>query len=339
MAPIPDTSRSGTVMEKTEKKIQEVAQRLLKEGKADLVIGFERGTFGMKARPAFISKPEDAKKLVWNCFCENNLAVYLPFYRRMLDAGKKIAVIAKGCDARSLVLHRQENVCKDDQVYIVGVPCEGMIDRRKVEQAVAPAEVTEFECRDDSLTVRGADLETTLKKQDLLCEDCLMCEHRAPPVCDELIEAAVKEPVTKSRKSLLEEFESKSPEERWEYFTKEVSRCIRCYACRNACPACYCNECFVDCSQPQWLGTATDSPTDLQLFQIIRTYHLAGRCVNCGSCSRACPMDINISLLLSKLSDDAKTLFDYETGLEGEGQPVLNRYDEEDTNEGFFEEH
>jgi ferredoxin len=326
-------------MEQIEKKIREKAEKLLRDGKVDLVIGFEKGTLPMKARPVFISKPEDAKKLIWNPFCENNLAVYIPFYRKLLDSGKKIGVIAKGCDSRSLVLHKQENICKDDQILVIGIPCEGMLDRRKIEKEVSPGEVTEIELKNDSLVVKGNGFEKTLKAQDFLCADCTMCEHRTPPVCDELIEADIKEPETKSREALLKEFESKSPEERWAYFTKEVSRCIRCYACRNACPACYCNECFVDCSQPQWLGTATDSPTDLKLFQIIRTYHLAGRCVNCGSCARACPMDIDISLLLSKLSDDAKKLFDYETGVKAEGEPVLNKYNEEDTNEGFFEEH
>ncbi len=326
-------------MEQIEKKIREKAAKLLKEEKVNLVIGFEKGTVPMKAHPCFLTKPEEAERLIWDATCATNLAVYIPFYRRMLDAGKKIAVLAKGCDARSIVLHRQENVCKAEQVYIVGIPCEGMIDRKKVQKQVAPAEVLEVVFKNGDLLVKGNGLEKSLKKEDFLCQDCLMCEHRTPPVYDELIEANIKEPKTVSRDDMVKEFESKSREERWAYFQKEVSRCIRCYACRNACPACYCNECFVDCSQPQWIGTATDSETDLQLFQIIRTYHLAGRCVNCGSCTRACPMDINISLLLSKLSTDAKKLFDYETGVKAEDKPVLNKYDEEDSNEGFFEEH
>lgn len=325
-------------MEQIEKEIRKKAAKLLKEGKVDLVIGFERGTLPMKAHPSFASTPDDTERFIWNGFCATNLAVYIPFYRRMLDSGKKIAVIAKGCDARSIVLHRQENVCKEDQVYIIGIPCEGMIDRKKVQKEVAPAEVREATRKDDSLVLKGNGFEKTLKREDFICRDCLMCEHRTPPVYDELIEAKVAEPETMSRDALVKEFESKSPEERWAYFEKEVSRCIRCYACRNACPACYCNECFVDCTQPQWIGTSTDSQTDLQLFQIIRTYHLAGRCVNCGSCTRACPMDINISLFVSKLSNDAKKLFDYETGVKAEEKPVLNKYDEEDTNEGFFEE-
>jgi formate dehydrogenase subunit beta len=326
-------------MEKMEKKIQQIAERLLKEHKVDLVIGFEKGSLPMKARPSFIRKPEEVQRLVWNGFCENNLAVYIPFYRRFLDSGKKIAVVAKGCDSRSLILHVQENVCEKEQLVIIGVPCAGMIDRRKVEKEVAPAEIQEARFEDDSFVIKAGGGEKALKSSDFLCDDCLMCEHRKPAVYDEYVDVDIKEPETKKREELVREFEKKPPEERWQYFTEEVSRCIRCYACRNACPACYCNECFVDCSQPQWIGTAADSQTDLQLFQIVRTYHLAGRCVNCGSCTRACPMDINISLLLSKLSDDSKKLFDYETGIDPEGKPVLNKYNEEDTNEGFFEEH
>ncbi len=326
-------------MENTEKKIREVAQKLLKDKKVNLVIGFEKGTLPWKSRPAFIRKHEDVDKLVWNQFCENNLAVYIPFYKKMLDKGNTIAVVAKGCDARSLILHVQENVAKREQLIIIGVPCEGMLDRRKIEKEVAPEEITEIAVKDDSVTIKTEKEETQQKKSNFLSDDCIMCTHRKPVVYDELIDVQIKEPPGVKRETILNEFEKKDPEERWKYFAEEVSRCIRCYACRNACPGCYCNECFVDCSQPQWIGTTVDSETDLQLFQIIRTFHLAGRCVNCGSCSRACPMDIDITLLVSKLSQDSKQFFNYETGLEVDDMPMLNKYSEDDSNEGFFEEH
>ncbi|MCK4234283.1 4Fe-4S dicluster domain-containing protein [candidate division WOR-3 bacterium] len=325
-------------MEKIDKKIREIASKLLKEGKVKLIIGFEKGTLPLKARPTFVRKPEEVEKLIWSSLCENNLAVYIPFYRKQLDNAEKIGVIAKGCDTRSLILHIQENIAKREQIVIIGVPCEGMLDRKKIEREVTPGIITESTENDDSITVKGNGFEKTLKKKDFLCEDCIICSHRKPIVYDEIVDIEIKEPEGVDVLNKVNEFESKEPEERWKAFTEEVSRCIRCYACRNACPACYCNECFVDCSRPQWLGTTVDSETDLQLFQIIRTFHLAGRCVNCGSCSRACPMDIDISLLVSKLSTDAKQYFGYETGVDIEGKPVLNKYSEDDSNEGFFEE-
>lgn len=326
-------------MEKIEKKIREIAGKLLKDKKVKLIIGFEKGTLPLKARPTFVRKPEEVEKLIWNPFCENNLAVYIPFYRRYLDNGESIGVIAKGCDARSLVLHIQENIAKREQIFIIGIPCEGILDRKRIEKEAFPGEITEASEKDDTILVKGNGFEKTLRKKDFLCEDCIVCSHRKPVVYDELVEGDVKETEAADRQNQIKEFESKEPDERWKIFTEEVSRCIRCYACRNACPACYCKECFVDCSKPQWLGTTVDSETDLQLFQIIRTFHLAGRCVNCGSCNRACPMDINISLLVNKLSVDAKRLFNYETGIDVNEKPVLNKYSEDDSNEGFFEEH
>ncbi|TES94080.1 MAG: 4Fe-4S ferredoxin [Candidatus Cloacimonadota bacterium] len=324
-------------MEKIEKKIREIAGKLLKDEKVKLVIGFENGTLPMKARPTFIKIQENVEKLVWNSLCENNLAVYIPFYRQLMDKGDKIGVIAKGCDARSLVLHFQENVAKREQIVIIAIPCDGMLDRRKIEKEVFPNEITELSENGDTIVIKGKEFEKTFKKTDFLCDDCNTCTHRKPVLYDELVESSTKESEKSGDYGKIKEFESKEQDKRWKLFTDEVSRCIRCYACRNACPSCYCKECFVDCTNPQWIGTTIDEKTDLELFQIIRTFHTAGRCVNCGSCTRACPMDIDISLLVNKLSIDAKRLFDYETGLDIEGKPVLNKYSEDDSNEGFFE--
>ena len=73
----------------------------------------------------------------------------------------------------------------------------------------------------------------------------------------------------------LKEIESKSAEERWAYFQNILSPCIRCYACRNACPHCYCQECFVDTSGPQWVGKSID-PNDVFTFHLFRAFHMAG---------------------------------------------------------------
>lgn len=325
-------------MNETEKKVKEIAKKLLKDKKVSLIIGFEKGSLPLKSRPAFIRNEEDIDKLTWDSFCTNNLAVYLPYYRKYFNKGDIIAVIAKGCDVRSLILHFQENLVKRDNIYIIGVPCAGMLDKRKIEKAVYPDEVQEVEENKDYVIVKGKDFEKKLKKLEYMDQDCLECKYRKPVIFDELIDVKVKEPDIIDVKKRLDEFSQKDNDKRWEMFTQEVSGCIRCYACRNACPGCYCEECFVDCTKPQWLGSAVDSISDLQMFQIVRTLHLAGRCVNCGSCSRACPMEIDISLLVRKLSEDAKDMFDYETGIKLEDKPLLTKYSEDDPNEGFFEE-
>jgi formate dehydrogenase subunit beta len=325
-------------MEKIEKKIREIAKKLLKDKKVSLIIGFEKGTLPLKSRPTFVRNNEDVEKLTWNSFCTNNLAVYIPYYRKYFNNGNTIAVIAKGCDIRSLVLHFQECLVDRSNIYIVGVPCSGMLDRRRIEKELYPDEIEEVTEKEDSIIVKGKSFEKKLNKTDYLSQDCLECAHRNPVIYDEIIDIKIKEPTTSDAKKRLDEFSAKDKDERWEIFTREVSECIRCYACRNACPGCYCEECFVDCTQPQWLGTSVDSISDLQMFQIVRTLHLAGRCVNCGNCSRACPMEIDISLLVRKLSQDAKEMFGYETGVKLEDKPLLSKYSEDDPNEGFFGE-
>lgn len=79
-----------------------------------------------------------------------------------------------------------------------------------------------------------------------------------------------------------------SLEDRMGFWRGHIDRCIRCYACRNACPMCVCRDnCVADSREPHWL-TQEDSPTQKMFFQLIHAMHLAGRCTGCGECNRAC---------------------------------------------------
>lgn len=287
-----------------------------------MVIGFEKGTLPMRSTPCFVREPDDADRLVWSGFCENNLAVYV---RKRKG---KIAVVAKGCDSRALVELIKEKQIARDRLYIIGVPCTGMIDRKRVQEEWGDRKIDTVEEGEESLTIKGGGLEKTLKRDLFLYPSCQACISRNPVIWDE----RVGDPVEETREDTfqdIENFEGLPDEERCAYFSSEMERCIRCYACRNACPLCYCEECFVDCSRPQWVGKSIDS-SDTALFHLMRAFHLAGRCVECGACERACPLGIDIRKLNRKLSKDVQALYAYRAGTSLEEVAPLSTYRPDD---------
>jgi formate dehydrogenase subunit beta len=306
-------------------KIKEISRRLLKEAKVDMVIGFRKGTVVMMNEPCFVKAAEDIDNLVWDSNCGINLANYLT------NRTEKIGIVAKGCDSRNIVTHIIENKIKREQVVIIGVPCKGMIDRHKIE-AMAEGEIKEVIETDDTIQIKGDGFEKTLDKQKVLQQNCAICIHRNPVIYDELVADEVKEQEDVDRYEDVRHIETMSSDEKWDFFEDLFSTCIRCYACRNACPLCYCPTCFVDESRPQWVGKSQD-PTDIRTFHFLRAYHCAGRCTDCGACERACPMGIKVRLLTKKLEKDCLELFDWEAGMTLEKRPPLDTYRPDDPDE------
>jgi ferredoxin len=138
---------------------------------------------------------------------------------------------------------------------------------------------------------------------------------------DTLISPGEKEEVARIR-SLLQD-------ERWDHWMKEFSRCIKCYACRAACPMCYCHRCTTDCNQPQWIPVASHDMGNLD-WHLMRAMHLAGRCVNCGECAKACPMEIPLNLLTYCLVDDIKKDFDFVAGMKANATYALSTFKPDD---------
>jgi len=120
----------------------------------------------------------------------------------------------------------------------------------------------------------------------------------------------------------LEEFERLGREERKRFWLEQAERCIRCYACREICPFCYCEECIADQNKPQWIDKSPRRVNNL-IWLAIRALHLAGRCVECGECERACPVEIPLMLLNTKLVEVIRENFGYEAGKDPEAKPPL----------------
>lgn len=304
-------------------KIRASARRVLEDGRVDAVIGFRRGTIPMISQPALVTAGQDIDNLHWDSFCGINLANYLPKRR------ERIAIVAKGCDSRNIVVHLLENQVKRDQLYIMGIPCSGMVDRRKVSAALNGRQIDEVIEDEDSIVARGEGIEESLKKAGLLQDNCRICIHRNPVVYDELIGRPVHEQQGIDRYAGVRKIEALEPGERWKYFQDLVAPCIRCYACRDVCPLCYCPTCFVDESRPQWLGKGPD-PTDTLTFHLLRAFHCTGRCTDCGACEMVCPVAIRVRQFTLKLEKDVLELYGHEIGLTIEQRPPLDLYRPDD---------
>ncbi|MCE5333971.1 MAG: 4Fe-4S dicluster domain-containing protein, partial [Desulfobacteraceae bacterium] len=180
----------------------------------------------------------------------------------------------------------------------------------------------------DKLTVSGKGFEQAFTRADYLQENCSICTHRNPVVYDELLGEAVREQDV-DRYADIRAIEALLPDEKRQYFDKLIEPCIRCYACRNACPGCFCPTCFVDESRPQWVGKTID-PTDTLTFHFLRAFHLAGRCTDCGSCERACPVGIKMRLFTKELEKEIKELYGYEAGIIQDQRPPLDMFRPDD---------
>jgi len=306
-------------------KIKDISKRLLKDCSVEMVIGFRKGTLPMMNEPCFARTPEDVDQFIWDSNCGINLANYLT------NRKEKIGIVAKGCDTRNIVTHIVENKIKREQLVVIGVPCKGMIDKYKINTMFTDEIQNVVETGENVLVTAGGK-ETSLNKSDVLQKNCAVCTRRNPVIHDELVAEKVEEQQDLDRYADVREIEAMGTQEKWNYFDSLLSPCIRCYACRNACPLCYCPTCFVDEAKPQWVGKGQD-PADVRTFHFLRAFHCAGRCTDCGACERACPVGINMRVFTKKLEKDCLEQFGWEAGMSLDERPPLDTYRPDDPNE------
>lgn len=266
------------------KELRELAQKLLVDGSVKVVVGYEEGPRGV--RPIFVTEPAEAEKLIFDTRCVHNLAAYLNPRRPHIAKLGKAAVVVKGCDARAVAGLIREAQIKREDVVIVAVRCGGVVRD--------PAQSAE-------LTI------------DNVSDRCAGCDVREPKLFDHLL-GPLPPPPPKStrREDKLAELAKMTCAQRWAFWSEHLDRCIRCHACREVCPMCFCVRCTADKSRPQWIEASPTSQSN-RSWQMMRILHQAGRCVDCLECERACPANIPLGLLSKYVAQAVEQRFGYKS--------------------------
>ena len=290
--------------------MKEKAAKLLTEGTVNRVLGWEEGEFTYDQSPAVFTSVEDLDRMVYGCFSAPNLSKYL--INETKKDGKILAFL-KPCDTLSFNQLIVEHRIDRNKVYIVGIECHGKADIEKIKKYAKG--VISAEENQKTILVHTLYGDVELDKKDVLLEKCMACKGKKHRIYDELIVVNEMEEQNYDRFSNVAELEKMTPDERYAFFKKELSKCIRCNACRNICPACSCVKCVFDNDDSGVKSKANSDSFEEKLFHIIRAFHVAGRCTDCGECSRVCPQGIPLHLLNRKFISDINNFYgEYQAG-------------------------
>ena len=313
-------------MRDVELKMLERAKALLESGEVSRVVGWKKGDFCHDPSPAVFESVEELKDFVYDWFCGANLSKYLI---QIAKKEGKTAVFLKPCDTYSFNQLVKEHRINRENVHVIAIECRGKLDIEKIKSQgvsfVSGVEVVEKEVK-----VFSPMGETVLYKPDVVLVKCATCTKTHQVKDEEII---LHEPAAKdvNRFAEVEKLEAMTEDERFAFWREQLSKCIRCNACRNVCPACSCVKCVFDNPASGVAAKANDDKFEEQLFHVIRAFHVAGRCTDCGECSRVCPQNIPLHLLNRKYIKDIDTLYgEYQAGETADGKTPLTSYTESD---------
>lgn len=315
-------------MQALTRKMQAKAKELLDHGKVQQVLAWYPGEFFYDNSPATFRTKEDCKNIIYNEFCHANLSKYL------IEANqnyKKTAIFVKPCDTYGVNQLIKDNRVNRKIVYAVGTPCSGMIDIRKI-RAMGVKGIKSVNCEGNKVIVHTVYGDKKLSKSETLFDKCAMCKGNTYAICDEELDASQETPHFEGDPfAEVKAIEAMTPEERFSFWQQELSKCIRCNACRDVCPACNCEQCIFDKTGSPVAGKAHADEAEENMFHIIRAFHVAGRCVGCGECSRVCPQGIRLDLLNKKFIKDINEFYGpYQAGADSTTKATQFTYTTDD---------
>lgn len=303
----------------------------------DVVIGWQQGYDAAHTVPLFMRTEADVDKLVWGPLNVNNPATYVnTFIGRAVpvDKVKKIGVVVKGCDSRSIVEMLQEKLIDRDKIVLFAMPCEGTLDMARVDQELGRyTTIDKVEYDEAGVTITADGKPHRFCITDCAQGKCYNCAMPLAKYADQSFGEAPAITGTPGTPPELAMLDAMSLSQRFSFWKGEMERCLRCYACRNACPLCVCRDyCIAETREPHFISQE-GSVREKIFFQYIHAMHLAGRCTGCGECQRACPVGIPILAMRQQIARAIGTVFEnYKSGMDPEGTPPLLGYQVNETN-------
>ncbi len=304
------------------------AVELMEDGTVNRVLGWQKGQFVYDITPAVFTSVDDLKEnFVYNDFCGDNLSKYL---RAESEKEGKVLVFLKPCDTYSFNQLLTEYKIHRENVHVIGIECYGKVDVEALRKKGIEG-ITDVKNEFGTLKVTTIYGDEEVPMMEVMAERCQNCKSKKHVAYDELI-GEDGDVLESNRFDMVAKIESMSAEERFNFWRGELSRCIRCNACRNVCPACTCEKCVFDNPNSGIQNRAARESFEENMFHIIRAYHVAGRCTDCGECSRVCPENIPLHLLNRKFIKDYNEFYgEFMAGEEvGQMSPVVDFTTEND---------
>ncbi len=285
-----------------------------------------------------------------------NAARIVQSITRLTPVDKKTAIVIRPCEMRAFVELVKLHQIQTENLLLIGIDCPGAYSVKYYPEFVAEKKTSdEFVKKYD----RWAE-DTKLRSGCQICEypypltaDITVGVFGGDPTKSLLLQAETakgEEALTKlglkidvdsdavqKRQAAIAKYIPEIKARRKKFFDKtreEVggeeklakvfAPCIKCQNCRQACPVCYCRECFFisptfELESDKYLNQAEKKgavrmPSDTLLFHLTRMNHMGASCVGCGACEEACPNDIPLLKIFQLIGSDVQALFEYVPG-------------------------